>query len=97
MKKTIIQRTIRFDKEIMDQLDKIAAGQGRSFADLLRAITRQFLDGNTIQTASQMRQARVVEYAQAALDTIILQDHPEHRDNIIAETARRMECYHGAR
>jgi hypothetical protein len=47
-------------------------------------------------TSSQRRQARVVEYAQIALDAIIQEQHPEYRERILAETDRRMERYHGA-
>ena len=97
MNKNIIQRTVRFNKDQMDRLDMIAAGQGRSFADLLRSVVSQYLEDSSAQNSSHLRLARVSEYAQAALDTIILQDHPEHRDSILAETARRMERYHGSR
>lgn len=81
----------------MLSLEAQAAEQGRSVADLLRAAIDQYLVGQKLIRDSQMRHHRISEYAQAALDTIILEQHPEFRDRIVAETDRRMERYHGAR
>lgn len=97
MKRPIIQRTVRFEAEQIARLDALAADQKRTFADLLRLVIAEYLEGNRQQSDSQLRLARVTEYAQAALDTIILEQHPEHREKIVAETARRMERYHAAR
>ena len=97
MKKPVIQRTVRFEQDQIVRLDQIATDQKRSFADLLRVVIGEYLDGRRAQSDSQLRLARVSEYAQAALDTIILEQHPEHREKIVAETARRMERYHAAR
>lgn len=97
MNKPIIQRSVRFEADQIARLDAIAADQKRSFADLLRLVITDYLDGHRAQSDSQLRLARVTEYAQAALDTIILEQHPEHREKIVAETARRMERYHAAR
>lgn len=97
MKKPIIQRTVRFEQDQIIRLDAIAAQERRSFADLLRNVIGDYLDSQQLQSDSRLRLARVTEYAQAALDTIILEQHPEHREKIVAETARRMERYHAAR
>ncbi|WP_242121218.1 hypothetical protein [Sphingomonas lacusdianchii] len=96
MKKTF-QRTVRFDRDQAARLEAIAVNHNRTFADQLRIVLTEWLEGQNILNASQLRQARVAEYAQAALDTIILENHPEFRDRIVAETDRRMERYHGAR
>lgn len=95
--KKVVQRTVRFDIEHEARLEKIAAEERRTVADLLRIIIADWFANRDHMTASQLRQARVTEYAQAALDTIILEQHPEFRDRIVAETDRRMERYHGAR
>lgn len=97
MKRPIIQRTVRFEAEQIARLDALAADQKRTFADLLRLVIAEYLEGHRQQSDSQLRLARVTEYAQAALDTIILEQHPEHREKIVAETARRMERYHATR
>lgn len=96
MNKTV-QRTVRFDSEHLPRLEEIAADQKRTLSELLRIIVADWFNSRSAMTASQLRQARVAEYAQAALDTIILENHPEFRDRIVAETDRRMERYHGAR
>jgi len=95
--KSSVQRTVRFESQQYIALEKMAGEQRRSIADLLRIIIDHYIEGRSFLAASESRQARVSEYAQAALDTIILEQHPEFRDRIIAETERRMERYHGAR
>ncbi|WP_404479132.1 hypothetical protein [Novosphingobium sp. BL-52-GroH] len=97
MNMKIIQRTVRFEKTDMDRLDAIAAGENRSFADLLRSIIKQHLNGGKIENASHLRLARVCEYTQAAVDTILREEHPDHRQLVLDETTRRMERYHGSR
>lgn len=91
-----LQRMVRFDRRQYARLEKIANEQNRSIADVLRMVVDHYLEGQGALTASQKRQARVSEYAQIALDTIILEQRPEYRERIIAETDRRMERYHGA-
>jgi hypothetical protein len=93
---TSIQRTIRFDRKHYSAIDKLAKEQSRTFADVLRHAIDHYLGAQSVLTASQRRQARVVEYAQIALDAIIQEQHPEYRERILAETDRRMERYHGA-
>lgn len=90
------QRSVRFDKHDLDRLDAIAADQERSFADLVRFIVKRHLDGGVLNDASHLRLARVCEYTQAAVDTILREDHPDHRKLVLEETTRRMERYHGA-
>ena len=96
MNRKITQRTVRFEKADMDRLDAIAADQNRSFADLLRSIIKRHLDGGVTDNASHLRLARVCEYTQAAVDTILREEHPDHRKLVLEETTRRMERYHGA-
>lgn len=92
-----IQRSLRFDTTQYAYLKQMASRQACSISDVLRRIISEHQTGGHSLTASQLRQARVVEYAQAALDTIINEQHPEYRERILAETDRRMERYHGAR
>jgi hypothetical protein len=92
---TLVQRTYRYDPRQLDRLEKIAAEQRRSVPDLLRQAVDLFLKNHDTIGASERRHLRMTEYAQAALDTIILEQHPEYRERIIAETERRMERYHG--
>lgn len=91
------QRTVRFETQQYAALRKIAAQQNRSISELLRSIISGYFAQRDTVASSARRVAQVAEYTQAALDTIILQDHPEHRESILAETARRMERYHGSR
>ena len=95
MTKSCVQRTIRFGSEQYEILARAAGKQRRSVADLLRNIIDQHLQNQKVLADSERRHVRMTEYAQAALDTIILEQHPEYRERIIAETERRMERYHG--
>jgi len=67
-----------------------------TFADLVRFIVKRHLDGGVLDNASHLRLARVCEYTQAAVDTILREEHPDHRKLVLEETTRRMERYHGA-
>ncbi len=96
MKKTLVQRTYRFDQDQIRRLEALAAQHKRSVPEFMRYALDQFLNGHAALSASQLRLARVCEYTQAAIDTILREDHPEHRQLVIDETARRMERYHGA-
>ena len=97
MKRPYCQRTVRFDHEQLRSLEAQATDQGRSVSDILRAAISQYLIGQKLVGESQLRHHRISKYSQVALDTIILEQHPEFRDRIVAETDRRMERYHGAR
>jgi len=90
------QRTIRFDPDHYAKLQRIAKQQNRSIADLLRSIIHNYLSDQKALSASQLRQARLMEYTQAAVDTILREEHYDQRQLVIDETARRMERYHGA-
>jgi hypothetical protein len=94
--KSSVQRTVRFESAQYDVLVRSATKQRRSVSDLLRIIIDQHLASQKVIAESERRHLRMSEYAQAALDTIILEQHPEFRERIIAETERRMERYHGA-
>ncbi len=96
MKRQSAQRTVRFDYHQLLRLEAIADEQGRFVADILRTAIDQYLLGHKLVGESQMRHHRISEYSQIALDTIILEQHPEFRDRIVTETDRRMARYHGA-
>jgi hypothetical protein len=64
---------------------------------MLRLAIAQYISGQQLLSASDLRHLRVAEYTQVALDAIIREDHPELRDTLVLETDRRMERYHGAR
>lgn len=92
---TLVQRTFRYDPQQLARLEKLATEQKRSLPEILRLAIDHFLKDHKLLVASERRHVRMTEYAQAALDTIILEQHPEYRERIIAETERRMERYHG--
>lgn len=94
--KNHLLRSVRFDRKQYARLEKIAAERHVTITELLRIVIGQYLDRTNAFTSSQVRQARLIEFAQAALDTIILEQHPEHRDRLVEETRHRMERYHGA-
>lgn len=96
MIKSALQRSVRFDPEQYDHLKKMAAARKCTPSDVLREIISQHLADVKVLSSSHIRQARLIEFAQAALDTIILEQHPEHRDRLVEETRHRMERYHGA-
>ncbi|TCM32387.1 ribbon-helix-helix CopG family protein [Novosphingobium sp. ST904] len=91
-----LQRMIRLDRRQYARLEKIAKDQGRPVSELIRRAISDYLDQDKILTASQLRQARLMEYTQAAIDTILREDHYDQRQLVIDETTRRMERYHGA-
>lgn len=97
MSKPLIHRSVRFDPDQYAALEAMAAKEERTFADFLRIAIERYLKNQNLLDESQLRQARLAEFTQAALDVIIREDHDDLRVAVIAETNRRMERYHGAR
>ena len=96
MNKVTIQRSVRFDTDQYDHLKRLAAGRRCAISDVLRDLIKQHLDGIKAVSESHLRLARLAEYTQAAVDTLIREEHPDHRQLVMDETNRRMERYHGA-
>ena len=89
--------SLRLTPDLRARIDSEAAEKGCSPSEIIRRSIEQYLLGQTLVRDSAMRHHRISEYSQVALDTIILEQHPEFRARIVAETDRRMERYHGAR
>ena len=89
--------TVRLSPDLRSGIDREAAQRGCSPSEIIRRSIEEYLLGQKLIGDSQLRHHRICEYSQAALDTIILEQHPEFRERIVAETDRRMERYHGAR
>lgn len=81
----------------MMRLEQLGAQQKRSVPDLIRASVDAFLLQEKRRAESDLRHLRVTEYLQIAVDWIIQQDHPEMRDQMIAQCNQRMQQYHGVR
>lgn len=96
MKRPYVQRTVRFDPQQYARLEELASEHSRSMADVLRLAIAQYIVGEQKRTESQLRHLRVTEYVQVALDAIIRENHPELREQLIAETDHRVRRYHGA-
>lgn len=96
MIKSALQRSVRFDPEQYGHLKKMAAARKCTPSDVLREIIKQHLDGTKAVSESHLRIARLAEYTQAAVDTLLREEHPDHRQLVMDETNRRMERYHGA-
>lgn len=97
MTKISIQRSVRFDSDQYNHLKRLAADQHCSISDVLRDLIERHRLGVASITDSHLRLARLAEYTQAAVDTLIREDHPDHRQIVMDEVNRRMERYHGAR
>ena len=89
--------TVRLTPGLRADVEREAVSKSCSPSEIIRRSIDQYLLGQKLIGESQMRHHRISEYSQVALDTIILEQHPESRDRIVAETDRRMERYHGAR
>ena len=89
--------TVRLTPGLRADVEREAANKSCSPSEIIRRSIEQYLLGQKLIGESQLRHHRISEYSQVALDTIILEQHPEFRDRIVAETDRRMERYHGAR
>jgi predicted DNA-binding protein len=94
--KSALQRSMRFDPDQYNHLKRMAAARKCTPSDVLREIIKQHLEGIEALSESHHRIARLAEYTQAAVDTLLREEHPEHRQLVIDETNRRMERYHGA-
>jgi len=79
------------------QVARIANEKSCSPSEIIRRAIEQYFIGQKLLAMSEKRHHRISEYTQVAIDTIILEQHPEFRDRIVAETDRRMEKYHGPR
>jgi hypothetical protein len=66
-------------------------------AEILRTAIARYLDAEKRLSESHLRHLRVTEFTQVALDAIIRENHPELREQLILETDRRVERYHGPR
>ena len=97
MTKISIQRSVRFDADQYDHLKRLAADQHCSISDVLRVLIEQHRNGIRCVSDSHLRLARLAEYTQAAVDTLLREEHNDHRSLVIEEVNRRMERYHGAR
>ena len=89
--------TVRLTPGLRADVEREAAAKSCSPSEIIRRSIEQYLLGQKLIGESQLRHHRISEYSQIALDTIILEQHPEFRERIVAETDRRMERYHGAR
>lgn len=96
MKRSKNALTVRFELEHYTRLEKLAANQGKSIAEVVRVATVHFLDGEPKLSVSQFRHLRVTEYMQVALDAIIRKDYPDMRETLVIETDRRMKLHHGS-
>ena len=94
---SIYHCTVRLSPDLRSGIDREAAQRCCSPSEIIRRSIEQYLLGQKLIGDSQMRHHRISEYSQVALDTIILEQHPEFSDRIVAETDRRMKRYHGAR
>lgn len=88
--------TLRLDEELFTRAEQRADTLGISPADLMRRALEAYLSGEKRRTESETRMLRICEYTQVAMDAIILEEHPELRPSIVAETDRRMVKYHRA-
>lgn len=79
------------------QVARVANEKSCSPSEIIRRAIEQYFIGQRLLEKSEARHQRITEYSQVALDTIILEQHPEFRDRIVAETDRRMDKYHGPR
>ncbi|MET3726049.1 MULTISPECIES: hypothetical protein [Sphingomonas] len=95
--KNSTQTSLRFDPELYARVERFAASQSRSIADVVRSACEQYLLGQKLLHDSDLRLRRVCEYGQLALDAILQENHPEFRDPILLEVDKRMERFHGAR
>jgi predicted DNA-binding protein len=89
-------RSIRLDPSHYERLELMATERGTHVAALIRLAVSQFLNGANTLSQSELRDLRVAEYSQIALDIIIRENHPDRRDAMVEETDRRMARYHGA-
>jgi predicted DNA-binding ribbon-helix-helix protein len=97
LRKVSIQRSVRFDPDQYAHLSKMATARQCAISDVLREIIKQHLDGITAISQSHLRMTRLAEYTQVAVDTLLREEHPEHRKLVMDEVNRRMERYHGVR
>ncbi|RSV32125.1 hypothetical protein CA234_23555 [Sphingomonas sp. ABOLE] len=95
--KNSTQTSLRFDPELYARVERFAASQQRTIADVVRSACEQYLLGQKLLHDSDIRLRRVCEYGQLALDAIIQENHPEFREGILLELNSRMERFHGAR
>lgn len=89
--------TVRLAPDVHARVTRQASDQNCSPSELIRRAIEQYFIGQKLLGLSERRHHRISEYTQVAIDTIILEQHPEFRDRIVAETDRRMEKYHGPR
>jgi len=89
--------TVRLPRDLHRRIEAEGSKHGHSPSEVIRRAIEQYLLGQKSLNQSDIRHHRISEYSQVALDAIILENHPELRDSIVAETDRRMERYHGAR
>jgi predicted DNA-binding protein len=87
--------TMRLSTTLFERIESEAMIVGTTPADFIRQAVEHYISGKTALSASQIRQLRINEYSQVALDTIISEQFPDFRDRIIATTDRRMKQYHG--
>ena len=89
--------TVRIPRDLRDLVDAQATRQSCTPSEVIRRAIEHYLTGTRIVHESERRHLRVAEYTQVALDAMIRENHPELRDQLVLETDRRMERYHGAR
>ncbi|WP_200910996.1 hypothetical protein [Sphingomonas sp. Leaf25] len=63
-------------------------------SDLMRIAIERFLEFTDGENESAYRHHQISEFSQIALDKIITEQYPQYREQILAETNRRMEKYH---
>ena len=91
------QFTVRLTRDLRARVEAEATDRGCSPSELVRRALEQYFLGQKLLTQSELRHHRISEYSQVALDAIILENHADIRDSIVAETDRRMVRYHGSR
>ena len=96
MPKTFRHCTVRIDPQQFEELRSIANQRSCRPSHVIRDALSAYLGGAAVLTHSQQRMARISEFSQVALDLIIREEYPQHRELILAETDKRLGQYHGA-
>ncbi len=64
---------------------------------VVREAVEKQLSSDQLTGANLHRLAMVAEYSQAALDTLIREQHPSRVEDLVQVVATRMEKFHGGR
>ncbi|WP_313809647.1 hypothetical protein [Sphingobium sp.] len=88
--------SVRIDRRHLTLIKDVARKQNVSPSQVVRWAIDAYLAGAHDNGSSRRRLARLAEFQNLALDVIILEQYPELRERMIAETDKRLEQYHGA-